>query len=988
MFNNEEFVPESFGYIYQYECTETIARISDPGVNLYNVEMVQKEAERNLNWVRKMLPSFEFKEEKDNYEFFYTCALLYFTYRAISFKKDVSAELSELKGYIQDAIKRCRAFPDFDGRVCYTEKKTDGRTSCDEDWGFCIKNFWNWKYKISDYDCIFHVNPNSSFQMECKKEYPSLYEKGTCSEETFGFNLYVMMVFAAFWPQSHSSRVSYFCHWASSSCSTEDYEINLNNFLLNWFYAYCETPYDSKGNLYNFYARYQFFNDTNNRVGYSCSAEGYDREFFENAFYNHYILKKKKSEDESSDDLDMEFSDFPSDTTSLRNKRWPGGDPRNDRRNARSSRSEKFCFLFNTIESYKEVCTWAVYDSLFKDNTNGLERLVNIVFGELFPSDKRQWYSQILRDIRKEYYWRYSRNPGIIMCLYYLLRSMELSDIERIFYTGEKEKYSEKKTASFEEEIIKFLQSKYYSHYGKELEDGWAYVKKMEEAQNNLVQSSSQGEDSEEEKKYFGGHILYELVFSKQGEEEKKIFAEDFQLLNMFLYFAFWENLSLYEGYLAPCKIIETNLSVSDYAKKSFYRNFVKKQFKGYSFDYQAELKKNLNVISCFLNFNRKNAFSSLDFSQKTPAIRIIYALSTFYNNPKDSIINLMTYVHELQMQNYSLHVDTSTEFSDENKAIEVTKKWEKNFDHLKKSDFGFLIPRLYQTFEPFDRLFVKDTVFESVNVPGLYGESHVKVEESQKLSFPIFSRSITCKLMCETDKKVEVSIPNSGKQGPYRIFRNEDFSVGYANNIQNHYMYDDRSMSVHERVLKSIKIMTEENKVKQLLAFFYSIKEELDSELKKMGYDEKALEKDFSSGDFSKSPAGRKLLFYLDWNGGQPCAWTSIGPLLLRKKLEYFATKIVKKIRPNAKFSNVWKECIGSQGKVNLCKEELRGFSLELTFGQKFIEELQDFLSIICTTQGLVKSVGMDFYESDFLSCYSTEILLYLSCLAFEFQK
>ena len=55
-----------------------------------------------------------------------------------------------------------------------------------------------------------------------------------------------------------------------------------------------------------------------------------------------------------------------------------------------------------------------------------------------------------------------------------------------------------------------------------------------------------------------------------------------------------------------------------------------------------------------------------------------------------------------------------------------------------------------------------------------------------------------------------------------------------------------------------------------------------------------------------------------------------------------------------------------------------------------KDVHELKVVLivSIICTTQGLVKSVGMDFYESDFLSCYSTEILLYLSCLAFEFQK
>ncbi|MCR5399996.1 MAG: hypothetical protein K6E78_00210, partial [Treponema sp.] len=130
MYNNEEFVPESFGYIYQYECTETIARISDPGVNYYSVEMVQKEAERNLNWVRKMLPSFEFKEEKDNYEFFYTCALLFFTYRAIAFKKDVKKELCELKNYIQDAIKRCRAFPAFATRVGYTEKKEDGESSC------------------------------------------------------------------------------------------------------------------------------------------------------------------------------------------------------------------------------------------------------------------------------------------------------------------------------------------------------------------------------------------------------------------------------------------------------------------------------------------------------------------------------------------------------------------------------------------------------------------------------------------------------------------------------------------------------------------------------------------------------------------------------------------------------------------------------------------------------------------------------------------
>ena len=66
------------------------------------------------------------------------------------------------------------------------------------------------------------------------------------------------------------------------------------------------------------------------------------------------------------------------------------------------------------------------------------------------------------------------------------------------------------------------------------------------------------------------------------------------------------------------------------------------------------------------------------------------------------------------------------------------------------------------------------------------------------------------------------------------------------------------------------------------------ALRSTLRSELKKMGYDEKALEKDFSSGDFSKSPARRELLFYLDLTGGQPGAWTSIGPLLLRKKLEY----------------------------------------------------------------------------------------------------
>ena len=412
----------------------------------------------------------------------------------------------------------------------------------------------------------------------------------------------------------------------------------------------------------------------------------------------------------------------------------------------------------------------------------------------------------------------------------------------------------------------------------------------------------------------------------------------------MMLYFAFWENIgywNCHEHYYIDNSTGDlTYINERKQALHEFYQNFVNGDF-----SYEVQLKQILNKLTKFLHFNKENCFDSINFSDQCSSIRVIYALSTMYANPKDSIINLMNYVHELQMKNYSLHIDTKICFEDEDKAETVKKDLDNKFAKVKESDFGFEIPNLMQTFYPFNKISIKETLKDKRDVPGVYGESVEETIEKYKPLPPVLERKITCKLMSETDKKLTVTVEQN-KKGTFYLSRKEDFSITYSNNIRNHYMYDDRSMSVHERVLKCIQIFIEENKINDLIKFNYETKKYLESE--------------------DSNIKG------------------SSGLINLIKKLNYFTSEIIKAIRPKKQFDDVWKECIGNSGSPNIGNEnELKNFSLQENLGTEFINNFQDFLGIICTTQGLTDSNG---YEGDFLSLYSTQILIYLSCLAFEF--
>ncbi|MCR4735986.1 MAG: hypothetical protein K5829_13380 [Treponema sp.] len=881
---------ENFNYLYKYECSETIARFSIQGINSESagskpveVEIVYTEAKKNLKRIQKMIASYSFKDNQDYFDFFYTCCVLYFTFKAVSFKKNVDEETAVLKELIQKAIQDCKKIKKFDSRISFTEDDFDLLPDSYPQ----VKCFWNWTPYIEDYDTIFHINLHSNFQQKCRKEYVKLYKTGTCNNKNYDFNLFVIMYFADFWPKSKENYTTWnknFCHWCACSANKKDYAENLNNFIINYFHAYCTDETNTKGNLYNFYGRYEYYNNHGNRFG----------------FFPGLNPEKTKTPEERLNDI--------TECSKIKNYK-----------DAFEYYYPRLHYLFTTIESYKDLCKWAIYDSLFKDKTHGLENLINTVFGELFGGEKKQWNSQILNDIRKDYHNRYKNNPGIVICLYYLLRTMELSYIEKTLIHTNKTELSEKSEAQNLENHNELT--------------------KIDLATLLLFKCTYH-------------KIPHEELIFQDETKNSKINEKDSELIEMMLYFAFWENIgywNCHEHYYIDNSTGDlTYISERKQALHEFYQNFVNGDF-----SYEAQLKQILNKLTKFLHFNKENCFDSINFSDQCSSIRVIYALSTMYSNPKDSIINLMNYVHELQMKNYSLHIDTKICFEDEDKAETVKKDLDNKFAKVKESDFGFEIPNLMQTFYPFNKISIKETYKDKRDVPGVYGESVEETIEKYKPLPPVLERKITCKLMSETDKKLTISITQiksdkndlNYNNGLFKLSRDEDFSITYSNNIRNHYMYDDRSMSVHERVLKCIQRFIEDNKIIDLIKFNYETKKYLESENNDIkGY---------------------------------------YGIKNLSLKLDYFTSEIIKAIRPEKQFDDVWTECIGNSGKPNIKSSELRNFSLQEKLGTEFINNLQDFLGIICTTQGLADSDGN---EGDFLSLYSTQILIYLSCLAFEF--
>ena len=196
---------------------------------------------------------------------------------------------------------------------------------------------------------------------------------------------------------------------------------------------------------------------------------------------------------------------------------------------------------------------------------------------------------------------------------------------------------------------------------------------------------------------------------------------------------------------------------------------------------------------------------------------------------------------------------------------------------------------------------------------------------------------------MLETDKKIKVTISKNKD----KLWRHEDYEATYVNTIRNHYMYDDRSMSVHERVLKSIKELTEENKVRDLIAYLYEIRQ-----------------------------------YLVDLLNSDNLHFIGISCLIIQ--LNKFVAEIIRAIRPQKDFDDVWRECLGPQGEPNFTNQELEKFSMQACLGNQFIFELQDFLGIITTTKGIVDSKNR---TTDFISLYSTQIVVYLIYLAFAFQ-
>ena len=135
---------ENFNYLYNYECSETIARFSMQGVNYETVNIVYKEAKENLKRIQKMIATYSFKDNQDNFDFFYSCCVLYFTFKAVSFyasyKNKVGKELSSLKELIQKAIQDCKKIKEFDSCISFTEDDFDLLP----DFYHPVKCFWNW----------------------------------------------------------------------------------------------------------------------------------------------------------------------------------------------------------------------------------------------------------------------------------------------------------------------------------------------------------------------------------------------------------------------------------------------------------------------------------------------------------------------------------------------------------------------------------------------------------------------------------------------------------------------------------------------------------------------------------------------------------------------------------------------------------------------------------------------------------------------------
>lgn len=843
----KEFLPDSYEYVYTMECSETIARMVNPGIYCSDVDIVFKEAKRNLDWVIKMHPIHNNMDERESYDFFYTCGLLYFTFSALSKKKDVQNELETLKSLLQDAIQKCRQFKSFSD-VLEFDESIEGSGEFYEK----IRNFWNWEGYISDYDTVFHIDPYSEYQLKCRSEYESLYKTGTCSEETYGFNLFVMMSVADKWPDSEEISQNYkednwgFCHWCASSSNQENYEKVFNNFIVNYYYSYCDDQRDTKANLYNFCNAYDCFNWDHNINGRTVDEIKRDR--IRITIEDDYALNPEQE------------------------------------------------FLFTTIANHRELCTWSIYDSIFKDTTHGLENLINTVFGELYGGDKKTWGLQIFEDIRTDYHNRYKQNPGIVICLFYLVRNIELFDFESLFSNEGA------------------METSYFANMMKECLKGLP---------PNSWRSKSMNE------KY---------VFAKNTMESKEIDKNDDLLISMMLYFAVWEFLGSWKNdgtYLHKDYGVVSNRKL---LLPMFYEGFLKKDF-----DYIKTLQAILNKAAEYMNFNKEDSFEGLDLSDRTARLRIIHSLSKVYTSNKDAIINLMQFVHEMQMRNYPLFVDTKTVFNEPNIPAKLKEDWDKNMKKTTDTDFGFNIPYLYQSFAPFNNLMIKYDLKSRENIPGVYGEHIETIKTKYDNTDPILIRNINCKFMLETDKKIKITISKNKD----KLWRHEDYEATYVNTIKNHYMYDDRSMSVHERVLKSIKELTEENKVRDLIAYLYKIRQYLVDLL--------------NSGNLRV-----------------------IGISCLIIQLDTFVAEIIMAIRPQKDFDDVWKECLGPQGEPNLTNQELEKFSMQVCLGNQFIFELQDFLGIITTTKGIVDSKNR---TTDFISLYSTQIVVYLIYLAFAFQ-